>query len=95
MSDQLFILARITPKAEFFEDAKTAILKIITPTLKEKGCRQFIVHEGDISLYLYEEWDDQAALDNHYSMPYVVPVFESYKEWLAKPVEITKLSKLG
>lgn len=94
MSDHLFIIARITPKAEFFERAKAAILSIITPTLKEEGCRQFVVHHDDMSLYLYEEWDSQTALNEHYSMPYVVPVFESYKEWLAEPVEINKLTKL-
>lgn len=95
MSESLFIIAKIVPKARFFEDAKAAVLHIIPQTLEEEGCRQFVLHESEMSLFLYEEWDDQAALDRHYSMPYVVPVFDAYKEWLAKPVEINKLSKLG
>lgn len=94
MNNHLYVMAKITPKIQFFEHAKSAILDIVAPTLKEEGCRQFAVHQDDRSLYLYEEWDDQTALDEHYSMSYVVPVFESYKAWLEKPVEINKLSRL-
>lgn len=95
MNTNLFVIAKITPKAEYFKVAKESILNVVTPTLEEEGCRQFSVYESDTTLYLYEEWDDQAALDEHYSMPYIEPVFESYKEWLAEPVEINKLSRLG
>lgn len=94
MNTNLFVIAKITPKAEYFKIAKNAILNVVTPTLEEQGCQQFSVFQGDMSLYLYEEWEDQAALDKHYSMPYIAPVFESYKEWLAKPVEINTLSRL-
>ncbi len=95
MNDHLFVIAEITPKAEYFETAKEAILSIVTQTLKEAGCLQFSVHQSDASLFLYEEWINQTALGEHYSMPYVTPVFEAYKEWLAKPVTINKLCKLG
>lgn len=94
MNNNLFVIAKITPKPEFFNSAKNAILGVVPQTLKEVGCRQFAVHQDDASIYLYEEWDDQAALDTHYSMPYIVPVFESYQEWLAEPIEINKLTKL-
>jgi len=95
MQQKLFIMAKISPKTEFFDRAKAALLDIVAATLKEQGCRQFIVHEAEQALFLYEEWDNQAALDKHYAMPYIVPVFESYQEWLAEPVEINKMFKLG
>ncbi|WP_027856381.1 putative quinol monooxygenase [Marinobacterium jannaschii] len=95
MHEHLFIIARISPKPEFMNDAREALLSIVPPTLNEEGCRQFSVHQDETSLYLYEEWENQDALDRHYAMPYIAPVFESYKEWLAKPVEISKLTKLA
>ncbi|MEP3244748.1 MAG: putative quinol monooxygenase [Sneathiella sp.] len=94
MNNPLFVIAKITPKAEHFEQAKTAITDIVERTLEEGGCRQFSVYQSDASLFLYEEWEDQAALDEHYAMPYIAPVFEAYEEWLATPVEINKLSRL-
>ena len=96
MSKTLFLFARITPKPEYFDDARNAVLGIVCSTLDEPGCHNFVLHQGrgDGCLYLYEEWQDQAALDAHHAMPYTSAVFASYKDWLAKPVEITELSRL-
>jgi quinol monooxygenase YgiN len=94
MTSNLYIIATITPKPEFFADAEQAILAIVPQTLEETGCKQFVVHSGSGKLFLYEQWDSQAALDAHYTMPYVVPVFTAYKLWLAEAVEIHKMKKL-
>lgn len=95
MQTHLHIMATITPKTEYFEQAKAALVAIVEPTLKEQGCLQFKVHQDADSLYLYEEWLDQAALDLHYQMPYISAVFEAYQQWLAKPVDIRKLTRLA
>lgn len=96
MIGHLFVFATITPKPEFFEDAQAAIAGIVPDTRKEVGCFQFVLHANteEGCLYLYEEWQDQAALDRHYTMPYVGAVFLKYQEWLAVPVDIKKFSKL-
>ncbi|GAA5443588.1 hypothetical protein Misp06_01765 [Microbulbifer sp. NBRC 101763] len=94
MKSHLFIIAKISPKAEFFEQAKRAILSIVPNTLEEEGCLQFAVHQDKKSLFLYEEWCSQEDLDRHYAMPYIVPIFEAYKDWLKEPVEINKLERL-
>lgn len=93
--NSLFVFARISPKAEHFEDAKNAILNILQQTREEPGCRQFELHENNIerTLFLYEEWAGEPALDEHYQKPYTAEVFESYKEWLASPVEVVKMTK--
>lgn len=95
MENALHLFAKITPKEEHLSDAKSAILGIIQPTREETGCRHFELHEGltEDCLYLYEEWDSQAALDEHYAQPYTKAVFESYQQWLAKPVEVIKMQK--
>ncbi|MBX2854368.1 MAG: antibiotic biosynthesis monooxygenase [Rhodobacteraceae bacterium] len=97
MTQPLCIIATITPRPEHLEDARKAILGVISQTVSEAGCRTFRLLEGneDANLYLYEEWDDQAALDAHYAQPYIKTVFEAYQRWLAKPVDIIRLQRLA
>lgn len=92
---KLAVFATIKPKPEFLEDAKQAILAIIPETRSEAGCHTFSLHEDKTqhgNLYLYEIWDDAAALEAHYAMPYTKKVFTAYQEWLAEPVAVTKMS---
>lgn len=91
----LFVFAKITPKNEHFSKARQAIINILELTREEPGCRQFHLHEGiaDKILFLYEEWENELALEEHYRKPYTAAVFERYQEWLAAPVEITKMQK--
>lgn len=61
--------------------------------LKANG--EFESHGNETGqLFLYEEWVNEAALEQHYQQPYTQAVFESYQEWLAKPVEINKMYKV-
>ena len=98
MSNQLVLFARITPKPEHLEVARQAILGILPVTRAVPGCRMFKLHDdldGGRRLYLYEVWDNDAALAVHHAQPYTQAVFESYREWLSEPVEITMLRELG
>lgn len=94
MSDQLTVFARITPEPEHLDAARRAVLGIVPATRAEPGCRMFMLHEdrdGGGCLYLYELWEDETALAAHYDQPYTQAVLASYREWLAKPVELTML----
>jgi len=44
-------------------------------------------------LFLYEEWSDELALEQHHQKPYTSEVFASYKEWLSAPVDVVKMTK--
>lgn len=97
MPDQLTVFARITPKPENLDDARHAILGIMSATRAEPGCRAFTLHddrEGGGRLYLYEVWDSEAALAAHHDQPYTQAVFDSYREWLSEPVELTTLRRI-
>lgn len=97
MSEAFSLFARIVPKPEHFEDARQAIQEIVPATRREAGCREFVLHEardGAGQLFIYETWDDDAALEDHYAQPYTRAVFRRYEDWLATPVEITKLKRL-
>jgi len=97
--DRLNLVARITPKPECLDLAREALLEIIDRTLAEPGCHIFRLHdgtgEGEGSLFLYEEFDDEAALQAHYDEAYTKAVFEKYQTWLAKPVEVIKLRRIA
>jgi len=96
MNEHTFIFAKITPKAEYFDVSREAIKEIIPQTRNESGCLNFTLHEDEQgSLYLYEEWANDKALQHHHAMDYTKSVFEAYKSWLAIPPEITKLIKLA
>jgi quinol monooxygenase YgiN len=81
------VIARITPKPEHFEAVKTALLGIIPATLAEPGCRVFTLLEGQQELWLFEEFDNEAALRFHLEQAYTKAVSDNYREWLSEPVQ--------
>jgi len=89
----LFLIAKVIPKVEHFEDAKNALLDIIEQTLQEEGCIQFELYDDKKHLYLYEEWINESSLAQHYEEPYTKVVFDKYQKWLAKPVQVMKMEK--
>jgi len=97
MSKPFHLFAEITPKPEFFPQARAALEGILTPTRVEEGCYLFdmLVNAEDGKLYLYEHWENQAALDFHYTQPYITEVFKSYEDWLQEPPRIMKMDKVA
>ena len=96
MFDPLCVVATIQPRPEHFEAARNAIAGIVSETLEEPGCQMFRLLEGDDGyLRLYEEWDDEAALQAHYNQSYTKAVFASYENWLAEPVEVIRLRRIS
>lgn len=99
MSDHLFLVAKITPKGEFYSKAREALMNILPATRNEAGCIQFHMHEGSGqeagSFFLYEEWRNDAALELHYAQDYTKAVFEAYQEWLSAPPVISKMKRVG
>ncbi|WP_299850912.1 putative quinol monooxygenase [uncultured Roseovarius sp.] len=96
MTNTLFVFAEIKPKPEHFNDAQQAIIGILDQTRAESGCRSFKLFEAPDQdrLYLFEEWQDQDALDQHHAQPYTAAVFKSYEEWLAEQPRILPLHGL-
>lgn len=56
------------------EDEAVALFQKLTgPTRAEPGCRMYIVHRSTTEprrFFLYEQYDDQAALDAHRAAPH-------------------------
>ncbi len=87
------IVAKITPKAAFFEDCKGRLQGILNATRAEQGCNRFelFASKEQRCLFLVEQFVSQAALDAHYEQPYTKAVFAFYENELAQPVEVSKV----
>ncbi len=97
MTDEhLYVIAKIVLRPEFFSEGKQAIIGILDVTRSEEGCKQFELHQDELTstLFLYEEWVDDAALQKHYDQPYTKSVFAKYTIWLLQPIEVYKISKV-
>lgn len=95
---ELSVFARISVKRQYRAQALSALEGILQATRAEPGCRRFELNTGDgadPAFYLVEHWSDDAALDHHYTQPYVRSVFAAYEEWLEQPVEITRMRRHG
>jgi quinol monooxygenase YgiN len=94
--NRISIFAKITPKPEYLNETRQALLELILPTLDEDGCHVFRLHEdGGGYLYLYEEFESEAALMIHSEKPYTKAVFAQYETWLAAPVESSRMIRLA
>ncbi len=96
MTNTLFGFAKIAPKSEHFADAQDAILAIVEETRAESGCIQFtVLAEPDQGhIFLFEEWQDEAALSEHHGKPYTKAVMDNYDNWLAEPLRFETMIKL-
>lgn len=94
--ESVFVFAKITPASAHVEDARAALQGMLAATRREPGCIQFELHESpdDDHLYLYEEWVDRQALDDHHRQPHTLAVVKPFELWLAAPTEVTLLNKL-
>ena len=96
MAEPLCIFATITPRPAHYVEARNAIFALVPRTNAETGCRTFrLLEDGEGRLRLYEEWDDEAALEAHYAQDYTRAVFAAYEDWLAEPVDIVRLRRLA
>ncbi|CAK1835725.1 ABM domain-containing protein [Vibrio crassostreae] len=97
MSDKhLFVMAKITPKQEYFESAKTELLGMLEATRSELGCIQFELHASECGcyIYLYEEWKNKVDLHSHHQESYTQDVAKKFEDWLAAPTEVSLMNKL-
>ena len=70
----IVIAGSLTINPDMRDAALTAGTEMMTATLQEPGCRayQFSSALDDPSkVCIFEEWDDQAALDAHFAAPHM------------------------
>ena len=68
MKNSVRVVARITAKPGTGEHVKSVLRNLVEPTRQESGCIRYELlqnSQDSDELVLLEEWEDQAALDNH------------------------------
>lgn len=68
MSDVLCLVATMTAKEECIDFIRDEMLKLIPPTLQEKGCIQYDLHQGNREtnvFILYEKWNSYDEWQEH------------------------------
>ena len=96
MKTTLFVFATLYPKEQSIEKAKEILLSIVDDTRKEQGCIEFSVYQDldDKKLYLYEEWENEEALNSHHKYDYTIKAIEEIKEHLEKETTVIKMEKI-
>ncbi|HAJ60619.1 MAG TPA: hypothetical protein DCP31_16245 [Cyanobacteria bacterium UBA8543] len=93
----LTIIAYIKAKPGMEQQMQQDLLGLLAPTRTESGCITFDLlqdTQDSTTFVLYENWNDQAAVDAHFQQPYVKQVLKAYEETLAEPIAVMSLSKI-
>jgi quinol monooxygenase YgiN len=70
----VIVTARARVRAEARDEAIAAADRMRDASRAEDGCREYgfwFAFDDENELLVYEEWDDQAALDAHFQTPHL------------------------
>lgn len=70
----IILVARLKAKVDHIEFVKAGLQGLVAPTLKEKGCIKYDLHQDqkDPSVFIFiEEWTSKEDLDNHSASDHV------------------------
>ena len=96
MDTQITIVCLIKAKQQTKDQVKSKLVNLVEMTRKEKENLNYDLHvsDADDSLFIiYENWKDQAALDNHMSQPYLKDFLAEQDELLECPID-AKICKI-
>ncbi|HEY8561932.1 MAG TPA: putative quinol monooxygenase [Pyrinomonadaceae bacterium] len=71
--EKIVLFARLKVRADAVEAAKKLALGIVADSRSETGCHNYDVHqaiEDPTVFFWHETWENRAALDNHFELPY-------------------------
>jgi quinol monooxygenase YgiN len=96
--DAVVLVAQLKAKPGEEEAVKQALLAMVAPTRKEKGCICYNLHQSktDKSLFaFYEQWTDQAAFDAHGKTPHMAKMRQAIRGKTASGGGVTFYDYLG
>jgi len=85
------ITARVSIKPEYTADFIEAAGPLIDSSNMEPGCISYQLYQDpyDQTRFIFvEEWTDQAAIDNHFSMSYFIAFGPKVEEWQSDHTEL-------
>lgn len=93
---RLTIVANIHAHPDKVELVKSELVKLIQPTLAEKGCINYDLHqdnEDPAHFIFYENWESLGCLEDHINSPHVARHIKATEGAVAN-VTLTKLTMI-
>ncbi len=94
MSNTLTLIADFQAKPGQLDRLRDELVAMVTPSEAEAGCRGYrplVDPSRPDAMVCLEEWDDEAALQFHFSTPHFGHVAEVFEEILAEPFKLRRL----
>ena len=93
---EVLIIARFVASQGKEDQLKALLQGMLTPTRAEAGCERYELYGSDARghFYLYETWENQAALDQHIATPHFRHLEQAVGELLTEPFEVNILHSI-
>ena len=97
MSNQtLTVVAKIEAKANHLEAVKKGLIGLIAPTLAEKGCINYDLHQdynNENTFLFHENWQSRSHWEDH-NVSVQIKAFQQASEGMIEKVEIFEMHKI-
>ena len=87
----VIVVATFQAKPGSESAVREALEDVIAQTHAEEGCRTYALHVSNADpaqMVMVERWDDQAALEAHFTQPYIAALGAAAGEHLAAPPSV-------
>lgn len=85
------ITAQISVKAEHWQEAQELAESHSRTSRDEPGClsHDWFPHPGEAhTIFFFEQWRDQAAIDEHFARPHSARLVASFRDWARSPLKL-------
>ncbi len=96
MEKEIVLIAKFIAKTGEENNVREALLSLVNPTRKEKGCILYNFHietDNNNSFIFYEIWENKESFDLHSQINHFKNVMNEIKDLLDKPIEVIFLNK--
>jgi quinol monooxygenase YgiN len=98
LDSPLRVVARIKAKSDKIEEVRDLLRSLIDPTCKEEGCLSYeLLHnrKDPTDFTFVEEWENEAALDNHARSDHILAIGAKLREAVAEAPDIRTYTVVG
>ena len=94
---KITVVAKVVAKSNAVDAVKAELLKMIAPTRQEQGCIEYRLHQDNDNpavFTFYENWKDQACLEQHMSSQHFQAYVAAVGDLLADKT-VFKMTEIG
>ena len=84
------ITAIIKSNQDNIDKVKDLIQNLVIQTRQEEACIRYDLHTTENVFIIWEEWKDQAGLDNHNNQPYLLDFVKKSETFASAPIQVYK-----